>query len=165
MTIKNSGGSFIKPNNVAGKSNSRRDSKVLGRGPGSGLGKTSGRGGKGQTARSGVAMHGFEGGQSPLHARLPKRGFDNRNKIQFDLINISDLQKFIISNELKDDNIITIDVLKKADLYKGKNRIKLLARIEGDVTFPINVEVHAASARAVELIEAAGGKVIIKRYS
>ena len=82
-------------NNIANQDGARKRRKLLGRGIGSGKGKTSGRGGKGQTARSGVAINGFEGGQTPIHRRLPKRGFNNHSRVEFQAVNLSDLQRLV----------------------------------------------------------------------
>src|SRR5688500_10283232 len=97
----------------------RKKSKRLGRGIGSGKGKTAGRGGKGQTARSGVALNGFEGGQMPLFRRLPKRGFNNYNRKEYEVLNFSDLTD-LISNKKLSANNITIDSLREAGVLKGK---------------------------------------------
>jgi len=134
---------------------SRKKRKRVGRGPGSGHGKTSCRGHKGQKARSGGSIPaGFEGGQMPLQRRLPKRGFTNIFKKHYALINIRDLSKFDHNSQLD------IDVLKNAGLLKhGKDRVKLLGN--GEISFPVNIKVHRASQSAKEKIEAAGGKVEI----
>jgi len=135
----------------------RHKSKALGRGIGSGKGKTSGRGGKGQTARSGVALNGFEGGQLPLYRRLPMRGFNSLNKTTFIALNLYTIQRLVDSGKLKAE-AITMDDLKKANLIKGKRRkIKLLCA--GELSFPLNIEVHAASIKAMEKVTSAGGAV------
>ncbi|MFC1820959.1 50S ribosomal protein L15 [Thermodesulfobacteriota bacterium] len=127
--------------------------KRVGRGPGSGHGKTSCRGHKGQKSRSGASIRpGFEGGQMPLQRRLPKRGFINIFKKEYDLINIRDLNRF------EPNSSLDIDALDSAGLIKGaKNGIKLLG--EGEISYPLEIKVHKVSKAAREKIEAAGGKV------
>src|SRR5437764_12529198 len=128
----------------------RKVRRRLGRGIGSGKGKTAGRGGKGQTARSGVAIKGFEGGQMPLHRRLPKRGFHNIFKKTHAVVNVSDLERF--------DNGATIDenALRGAGLVKGAaDGIKILG--DGELTKKLNVQATKFSASARKQIEAAGG--------
>ncbi|NLA74450.1 MAG: 50S ribosomal protein L15 [Deltaproteobacteria bacterium] len=132
---------------------SRKNKKRVGRGPGSGHGKTSGKGHKGQKARSGATIGAdFEGGQMPLQRRLPKRGFTNPFKKVFDIINISDLSRY------EAGSVIDHDMLKQMGLYKGaKNGIKLLGK--GDIAYPVEIKVNMASKEAVKKIEAAGGKI------
>ncbi len=138
-------------NNLKPKKGARHARKRVGRGPGSGNGKTAGRGEKGQKSRSGFSRAlGFEGGQMPLHRRLPKRGFTNIFKTEYAVVNVSDLERF--------DNGATVDegVLRKAGLVKGRNEgIKVL----GDGTLTKKLTVHATkfSASARKQIEAAGG--------
>ncbi|MFH1240978.1 MAG: 50S ribosomal protein L15 [Pseudomonadota bacterium] len=132
---------------------SRKGSKRIGRGPGSGHGKTSCRGHKGQKARSGGGTRpGFEGGQMPLHRRLPKRGFTNKFRKQFNVINVKDLSRFAPNAG------VDADMLKDAGLIKKvKDGIKILGG--GDIVNPITVRVHKVSKTAREKIEAAGGRV------
>lgn len=140
----------------------RRKYKRLGRGIGSGKGKTSARGGKGQTARSGVALNGFEGGQMPLFRRLPKRGFKQFDKIYCEVLNISDIEDCIATKKL-DPKSITIDSLKKIGALKGKNcKFKLLG--VGDIKSTFTIEVHAISTLAKEKLENKGGKVIVVNH-
>ncbi|MFN3603973.1 MAG: 50S ribosomal protein L15 [Leptonema sp. (in: bacteria)] len=129
--------------------------KRVGRGEGSGLGKTSGRGQKGQKSRTGYSKKiGFEGGQMPLYKRIPKRGFHNPFKKEYQIINLFMIEK----KELKGD--ITLDELLKVGLIKNKNLpVKILGF--GDISNTVNVEVHAISKSAKEKIEAKGGKVEI----
>jgi len=124
-----------------------------GRGIGSGLGKTAGRGHKGQKARSGGGVRrGFEGGQMPLSRRLPKRGFTNKFARKLAIINVGDLER------LAADTVVTPEVLAQAGLIKqAKNGVKILS--DGDITRPLTVRVQAASRQAIAKIEAAGGKV------
>lgn len=138
----------------------RKKSKALGRGIGSGKGKTAGRGGKGQTARSGVAINGFEGGQMPLYRRLPKRGFNSYGKIIYSPINLGELNSLIIAGKLPADKI-TVDDLRQLGMLNGHDaKIKLLAK--GDIkSFTKEIEVHAVSKSAAEIVKNLGGKVCI----
>jgi large subunit ribosomal protein L15 len=132
---------------------SKHKKKRVGRGPGSGWGKTAGRGHKGQNSRAGGPKGpGFEGGQMPLTRRIPKRGFTNIFRQVWAIVNLRDLQRFAA------DSVVDQDVLKEAGLVGVKTqRIKLLA--QGEVTVPLTVKVQAASAQAKARIEAAGGRV------
>ncbi len=136
----------------------RRKKKLVGRGIGSGRGKTSCRGGKGQTARSGVAIGAFEGGQTPLYMRLPKRGFKNYCRNAYSVINFDDIRTIVDLDHL-DNGVITLDHLKKIGKYNGKKSVKLLSRGNCDRRF--DIEVHSASKAAIEKLEAIGGKVQI----
>jgi len=145
----------MKIHDLSPAAGSRKKRKRVGRGPGSGHGKTSCRGHKGQKSRSGGGVRpGFEGGQMPLQRRLPKRGFTNIFKTQYALINVKELERFTA------DATLDIDVLKDAGLVKRAcNRIKLLG--DGAISRPLMIKAHKASKKAVEKIEAAGGKVEI----
>jgi large subunit ribosomal protein L15 len=138
-------------NNLKPKKGARHAKKRVGRGPGSGHGKTAGRGEKGQKSRTGFSrMLGFEGGQMPLHRRLPKRGFTNIFKKQIAVVNISELERF--------DNGATVDeaALRKAGLVKGRaDGIKILG--DGKLTKKLTVQAHKFSESARKHIEAAGG--------
>jgi large subunit ribosomal protein L15 len=135
--------------------------KRLGRGIGSGKGKTSGRGGKGQTARSGVALNGFEGGQTPLHRRLPKRGFNNIDfRTTYHVVNLGRLQQAVEAGKL--DGKATIDgpALVAAGLLRRlRHGVRLLAK--GELRSALTISVAGASKAAVEAVEKAGGKVIL----
>ena len=132
-----------------------------GRGIGSGKGKTSGRGVKGQKSRSGVAIKSFEGGQMPLYRRLPKRGFNSINKIFVSKINLEKIQKYIDKKILKNTDTINIDLMKKLKLINNKsNKLKILGN--GDIKDKINVEVDLISKSASEKLKKAGGIVKIK---
>jgi len=146
---------MIRINDLSPPKGSRKARKRVGRGPGSGHGKTSCRGHKGQKARSGGSVRpGFEGGQMPLQRRLPKRGFTNVFKRYYSLINIRDLNRF------SPDSILDMTALEEAGLLrKAKDGIKLLG--EGEITHPIVIKVHKASKNAREKIETAGGRVEI----
>ncbi|MGE0718692.1 MAG: 50S ribosomal protein L15 [Alphaproteobacteria bacterium] len=150
----------MKLNEIRDNPGARKKSKAVGRGIGSGKGKTSGRGGKGQTARSGVALAGFEGGQTPLHRRLPKRGFKKPFRKEFELINTGRLQKAIDAGRLDAGQPIDADVLRKAGVIgKVKDGVRLLAK--GEITAAVTISVAGASAAAVAAVEKSGGKVIV----
>jgi len=135
--------------------------KRVGRGIGSGKGKTSGRGGKGQTARSGVAINGFEGGQTPLHRRLPKRGFNNIHRLNYQVINVGRLQKAVEAGKLAKGDTVTVEsLIGLGMLSKMEDGLRLLAK--GTITTALTVECAGASEAAIKAIEAAGGKVIVK---
>ena len=136
----------------------------VGRGIGSGKGKTSGRGVKGQKSRSGVAIKSFEGGQMPLYRRLPKRGFNPINKNDLAVINLGDLQKLIDNKTISIDTKINIDTFKKSKLFrKSINKFKVLSN--GDFNSKINIEADYSSKIAKEKIEKAGGQIIVKNQS
>ncbi len=135
--------------------------KRLGRGIGSGLGKTSGKGTKGQKARAGVAIKGFEGGQMPLHRRLPKRGFKNIFAKQFNELNLGKIQVAIDAGTLDGNKPITIEVLKEAGLIRrAKDGVRLLGH--GEIKGKLAFEVTGASASAIKAVEAQGGTVTLK---
>ena len=135
--------------------------KKLGRGIGSGKGKTSGRGVKGQKSRSGVAIKSFEGGQMPLYRRLPKRGFNPINKDKIAKINLDQLQKFINSKRVDPTNIINLDNLKKNNLIK-KSYLKFKILANGNLTTKLDIEADYSSTSAKEKIEKLGGILKIK---
>ena len=148
----------MKLSDIADNAGSRKKRMRVGRGIGSGKGKTSGRGGKGQTARSGVRIKGFEGGQMPLHMRMPKRGFRNIFANDFSEVNLNRIQKAIDDKRLKAGEKITEDVLRKAGLaHKSRDGIRLLGK--GAITAKIEIEVAGVSASAREAVEKAGGSV------
>ena len=129
----------------------------VGRGIGSGKGKTSGRGHKGQKSRSGVAIKSFEGGQMPLYRRLPKRGFKNPFSKKIQSVNFKLILESIKKNNLDPKNIKEEDFFKKNILNKSKGVVKLLDM--GELKTPINIEVSFASKKAVEKIKSAGGNI------
>ena len=136
----------------------------VGRGIGSGKGKTSGRGVKGQKSRSGVAIKSFEGGQMPLYRRLPKRGFNPVNKNDIAVINLGDLQNLIDNKKIKADEKININTFKKSKLFrKSINKFKFLSN--GDFNSKIDIEVYYSSKIAKEKIEKAGGQITVKNQS
>jgi len=150
----------MKLNDIADKAGSRKARMRVGRGIGSGKGKTAGRGGKGQTARSGVAIKGFEGGQMPIHRRLPKRGFNNIFRLDFAEINLDRLQDAIDAKLVDVNETITVESLVKAKVVRRpKAGMRLLGR--GEIKAKLNIEVHGASKTAIAAIEKAGGTVKI----
>lgn len=140
-------------NDLSPANGSRKRKKRIGRGPGSGHGGTATKGHKGQKARSGASIRpGFEGGQMPLHRRIPKRGFNNIFKKEYEIINVKDLERF------KSEASVDGNVLKSSGLIKSeKNLIKLLG--DGEIKFPIRIRVNGATKTAREKIEAAGGSI------
>ena len=133
----------------------------VGRGIGSGKGKTAGRGVKGQKSRSGVAIKSFEGGQMPLYRRLPKRGFNPIKKSSIAVINLGDLQKLIETKRISVDTKINIDTLKKVKFFrKSINKFKVLSN--GDLNSKIDIEADYSSKIAKEKIEKVGGNIIVK---
>ena len=136
----------------------------VGRGIGSGKGKTSGRGVKGQKSRSGVAIKSFEGGQMPLYRRLPKRGFNPVNKNDVAVINLGYLQKLIDTKKIKIEGKISIETFKRSKLFrKSVNKIKVLSN--GDFNSKIDIEADYSSKIAKEKIEKAGGQITLKNQS
>jgi large subunit ribosomal protein L15 len=134
--------------------------KRVGRGPGSGTGKTAGRGHKGQKALSGVAINGYEGGQMPLYQRLPKRGFNKPNRKAFAVINLGLIQKFIDAKKLDAKKAITEDVLIESGVVRRKlDGVRVLAK--GDITAKVTLEVTGASKSAVEAVAKAGGSLTV----
>ena len=132
----------------------------VGRGPGSGKGKTGGRGIKGQKSRSGVAIKGYEGGQMPLYQRLPKRGFNKPNRKKFAVVNLGLIQKFIDDKKLDAKAEITEDALVASGLVRRKlDGIRVLAK--GEISAKLNLTVTGASKGAIEAVEKAGGKVTV----
>eukprot|EP01041_Mallomonas_annulata_P015277 gene15277-biopygen8142 len=128
----------------------------VGRGIGSGKGKTAGRGVKGQKARSGVSIHGFEGGQMPLHMRMPKRGFTNRNRLDFAEVNLWRLEQAIAAGKLDAKVAIDAAVLIKAGVIRReKDGVKLLGK--GELTTKLNLTVYSATSAARAAVEKAGG--------
>ena len=150
----------MKLSDIADNAGSRKKRMRVGRGIGSGKGKTAGRGGKGQTARSGVRIKGFEGGQMPLHRRLPKRGFNNIFRLEFAEINLDRVQDAIDAKLLDANGTINAESLVKAGvLRRSRDGVRLLGR--GELKAKLNIEVHGASKPAIAAVEKAGGTVKI----
>ena len=139
-----------------------RKKKRVARGPGSGKGKTAGRGIKGQTSRSGVALNGYEGGQMPLYRRLPKRGFSKPNRLEFAVVNLGQLQAFVEAGKLDAKADVTEDALVASGVIRRKlDGVRVLAK--GELKAKLDLTVAGASKTAVEAIEKAGGKITLTR--
>ncbi len=150
----------MKLNELKDNEGARRPRKRVGRGPGSGTGKTGGRGMKGQKSRSGVAIKGFEGGQMPLHRRLPKRGFSNRFRKHFAIVNLRDLQRVIDEGKLDDSAPIDAKALIASGLVRRElDGVRILAK--GEITAKVEIIAAGASKAAVEAIEKAGGSLTV----
>ena len=147
-------------NDITDNEGSAKARMRVGRGIGSGKGKTAGRGVKGQKARTGVRIKGFEGGQMPLHRRLPKRGFNPLSKLDYNELNIGRLQQAVDDGKLAVGSTVSIVTLVEAGLCsKARDGVKLLG--QGEITAALRFEVAAASKSAVEAIEKAGGTVTL----
>ena len=147
-------------NNLSDNVGARKKKKRVGRGPGSGIGKSAGRGIKGQKSRSGVAINAYEGGQMPLYMRLPKRGFNNPNQKKYAEINVGVIQKFIDNGRLDSNEEITEDMLLNTKIVRRKwDGVRLLGK--GDLKAKITISVTGISKKAQEIIEKMGGKVTI----
>src|SRR5579872_2778785 len=145
-------------NELRDNAGARLKSKRLGRGIGSGKGKTSGKGVKGQLARTGVSMNGFEGGQMPIYRRLPKRGFHNLFRKEYAPVNLGTLEAAIEAGKLDAGQPISEDTLRSAGLVRGKSDgVRLLAT--GEIKRAITITVSGASAAAIEAVQKAGGSV------
>jgi large subunit ribosomal protein L15 len=145
-------------NQISDNEGARRPRKRLGRGIGSGLGKTAGRGGKGQTARSGGAKAGFEGGQMPIYRRLPKRGFNNPFPVDYNEINLGRIQQAVDAKKIDATAPVTLDALVKAGVVsKARAGVRLLGN--GELKAKLAFEVHHASKGAIAAVEKAGGSV------
>jgi large subunit ribosomal protein L15 len=148
----------MKLNQLFDNPGARKVHTRVGRGSSSGLGKTSGRGGKGQTARAGSSIHGFEGGQMPLYMRIPKRGFNNNFALDFAVINLGRVQAALDAGKLKGKDTITEADLREAGLvHAARDGIRLLGK--GTLKAKVNFEVAGASASAIEAVKKAGGTV------
>ena len=134
----------------------------VGRGIGSGKGKTSGRGVKGQKSRSGVAIKSFEGGQMPLYRRLPKRGFNPIGKKIIAILNLEKIQNFIDNKSINSKDLLNFEVFKKQNLI-NKNSFKLKILGTGEIKDKINIEADLASKSAIEKIEKIGGSIKLKK--
>jgi large subunit ribosomal protein L15 len=151
----------MKLNEIKDNPGAHYRAKRVGRGIGSGKGKTSGRGGKGQTARSGVALNGFEGGQTPLHRRLPKRGFNNIFRKDYVVVNLGRLQQALDAGKLKPEGAVDAKGLVAAGiLRRARDGVRLLAK--GKLTAALTIEVAGASKSAIAAVEAAGGTVVVR---
>lgn len=150
----------MKLNEIKGNPGSRKSRMRIGRGIGSGMGKTGGRGGKGQTARTGVRIKGFEGGQMPLHRRLPKRGFNNIFRLDYNELTLARLQRALTAGKLDATKPITVEALVEAGvLRRAKSGVRLIGN--GELATKINVVVAHATAAAKAAVEAKGGTVTL----
>ena len=147
----------MKINQIPSTLTSSSKRKRRGRGAGSGLGKTAGRGVKGQKSRSGVSINGFEGGQMPLYRRLPKRGFKNKFKKKIQTVNFNRLSSIITKYGIDSNNIKETELFDKKIFNKSKGVLKLLN--SGDLKEMINIEISFATKNAIEKIEKLGGKI------
>ena len=148
----------MKLNEIRDNDGANKRRMRIGRGIGSGKGKTGGRGGKGQTARTGVAINGFEGGQTPLHRRLPKRGFNQPNRKEYVVINLATLEKAFESGKLTGNGEINAASLVEAGIIRrSRDGVRLLA--QGTLTRKVQIEVSGASEAAIAAVEKAGGSV------
>jgi large subunit ribosomal protein L15 len=150
----------MKLNELKPAPGSRSPRKRIGRGTGSGTGKTAGRGHKGQKSRSGVAVRAFEGGQMPIYRRLPKRGFKNPFRKVFVPLNLDRLQQAVDAGRLDAAKTVDYEALRAAGLVTGRrDGIKLLAR--GELSVALTLEVDGASTAAIAAVEKSGGKVVV----
>jgi large subunit ribosomal protein L15 len=150
----------MKLNDIRDNEGAVKERTRVGRGIGSGKGKQAGRGGKGQTARSGYRNKGFEGGQMPLHRRLPKRGFNKPNALEYNEINLGGIQQAVEAGKLDQSAPITVESLVAAGVCsKPRDGVRILG--VGDLTAKLAFQVAGASKSAVEAIERAGGSVTI----
>ena len=134
----------------------------VGRGIGSGKGKTSGRGVKGQKSRSGVAIKSFEGGQMPLYRRLPKRGFNPISREKIAILNLEKIQSYIDKKTIKSSDLLNTDLLKKLKLInKNSSKLKILGT--GEIKEKINIEANLASKSAIDKLEKIGGSIQLKK--
>ena len=150
----------MKLNELRDNPGATKKQKRVARGPGSGKGKTAGRGIKGQKSRSGVAINAYEGGQMPLYMRLPKRGFNKPNRKEFAVVNLGLIQKFVDAGKLDASAAIDEEALVKSGLVRRKlDGVRVLAK--GDVTAKLTLAVTGASSAAVEAVEKAGGTLTV----
>ncbi|MEM1064605.1 MAG: 50S ribosomal protein L15 [Pseudomonadota bacterium] len=154
----------MKLNELRDNPGATKRAKRVGRGPGSGKGKTAGRGIKGQKSRSGVAINGYEGGQMPLYQRLPKRGFNKPNRKRYAVVNLGLVQKFIDAKKLDAKAEITEDALVASGLVRRKlDGVRVLAK--GEFSAKVTLNVTGASKSAIEAVEKAGGSLTVTSAS
>ncbi len=152
----------MKLNELSDKPGALHRKKRVGRGPGSGLGKTAGRGVKGQKSRSGVAINGYEGGQMPLYQRLPKRGFNKPNRKEYSVVNLGLVQKFIDAGKLGEE-ITETELVDSGLVRRKRDGIRVLAK--GEITSRVVLTVSGASKAAIAAVEKAGGEVSVASAS
>ena len=153
---------MIRLNELSDRKGATHRKKRRGRGPGSGLGKTGGRGIKGQTSRSGVAINGFEGGQMPIHRRLPKRGFNSLNRKDYAVVNTGQLQAAIDRGALDAGQPVTMASLVAAGVVRRARKHGLRILGKGDLSGSLTITAAGASAGAKEIVEKAGGSITIE---
>lgn len=147
-------------NELSDNAGATKKRKRVGRGPGSGTGKTGGRGIKGQKSRSGVAINAFEGGQMPLYQRLPKRGFNQPNRKAYAVVNLGLLQKFVDAGKIDANADVTEAALVASGLVRRRlDGVRLLAK--GAITSPLTLTVTGASKAAIDAVKAAGGSITV----
>lgn len=150
----------MKLNELRDNPGATKTKKRIGRGPGSGKGKTGGRGIKGQKSRSGVSLNGYEGGQMPLYMRLPKRGFNSRNRKSYAVVNLGMIQKFIDAKKLDGKKEITEEALLASGLIRRVlDGVRVLSK--GEITAKVKINVTGASKSAIEAVEKAGGSLTV----
>ena len=153
---------MVKLNELADNSGAHKSRMRVGRGPGSGKGKTAGRGVKGQTSRTGHGMNGFEGGQMPLHMRMPKRGFNNPGAAKFAEVNLWRIAKAIEAGRLDAKSPIDAAALKAAGVIRRElDGVKLLG--DGEITVALTITAHSATAAAAQAVAAAGGTLTLTK--
>lgn len=151
----------MKLNELSARPGATKTKRRVGRGIGSGKGKTAGRGNKGQNSRSGVSLKGFEGGQMPFYRRMPKRGFTNIFRKEYEILNIGQLQKAVDDGALDAKNTIDEGALKASRLVRGRgDGVRILAK--GELTVALQIDVAGASKSAIAAIENAGGKITVR---
>jgi large subunit ribosomal protein L15 len=151
----------MKLNELSARPGSTKTKRRVGRGIGSGKGKTAGSGHKGQNSRSGVSLNGFEGGQMPFYRRMPKRGFTNIFRKEYEILNIGQLQKAVDDGQLDAKNTVDEAALKASKLVRGRgDGVRILA--EGELTVALQINVAGASKAAMAAIESAGGKITVR---
>jgi large subunit ribosomal protein L15 len=148
----------MKLNELRDNPGAAKKAKRVGRGPGSGKGKTAGRGIKGQKSRSGVALNAYEGGQMPLYQRLPKRGFNKPNRKEFAVVNLGLIQKFIDAGKLGEE-ITETELVDSGLVRRRKDGVRVLAK--GEITAKAKITVTGASKAAIEAVEKAGGSLTV----
>ena len=153
---------MVKLNELRDNEGATHRKKRRGRGPGSGLGKTGGRGIKGQKSRSGVAIKGFEGGQMPIHRRLPKRGFNSLNRKEYAVVNTGQLQRAIDRGAIDPAQPVTMESLIEGGVVRRKRKDGLRILGKGDLTGSLTITAAGASAGAKEIVEKAGGSITIE---
>ncbi len=152
----------MKLNELSNIAGARKKRMRVGRGPGTGKGRTAGRGMNGQKSRSGVAIKGFEGGQMPIHMRLPKRGFNKPNRLKFSEVNVGRLQEAVDAGKLDAKATVTAEALVEAGVVRRTlDGVRILGN--GTIKAGLTLEVAGASKGAIEAIEKAGGKVTVTK--